>query len=177
MFARGTLPLNPACPEQSRRAPLSPSNQNSLSPIIPALAHVPANSNYSRTYATPGGGGVWSDQSHNPPIWSDHASSLSAGACQPSANSFPCVSYANIGGGGLVLPIPRSEPCSLSALRVGALCVSAVSPSFLARHSPLRLSPLPICRLRPHSPLRDTGTSASVATESVTRLRNDQAHR
>jgi len=35
-------------------------------------------------------------------------------------------------------------------------------------------SPLqPICRLRRCSPLRDTGTSASVASESATRLRND----
>jgi hypothetical protein len=34
---------------------LPASIQNSLTPIIPTLAHLPANPNYSRTYAIPGG--------------------------------------------------------------------------------------------------------------------------
>jgi hypothetical protein len=60
MFARGFLSLH--------RAPLSASRKNS------------ANSNYSRTYATPGVGGV-------PVSWSDR-----------SRNSFVSPTYANTGG-------------------------------------------------------------------------------
>jgi len=66
-FARGFLSLH--------RAALSASRRNS------------ANSNYSRTYGTPGGGGV-------PVCRSDHP-----------RNSFPCVSYEKTGEGALVIPM------------------------------------------------------------------------
>ena len=101
----------------------------------------------------------------------------------PSAKSFPCVSYENMGGGGgLVLPIApepigptiRRSPTSEGGRYKGFL-PPTTSHAFLA--CPWTLvtdrwpTPLPICRLRRCSPLRDTGTSASVASESLTRLR------
>lgn len=108
----------------------------------------------------------------------------------PAAKSFPCVSYENIGGWESGPTKGSDEALSLSrrdrfsALRLRVRClhqpgpgVSAVSPSFLRPRTHRTPPLLPICRLRPHQPLRDTGTSASVATESVTRLRHDQPHR
>ena len=115
---------------------------------------------------------------------------------QPSSKSFPCRSYENIGRWG-----PGPSNCSraewshstpLAHLRRWPLQrISSTSPQSpacpersrrVARHRSLAtrhfFSPrLPICRLRRCSPLRDTGTSASVASESGTRLRHDQSHR
>src|SRR5258708_20294389 len=49
MFARGAFSFHPA------RFPAYP--ENLPSPIIPALARISPNSNYSRTYGIPQGGG------------------------------------------------------------------------------------------------------------------------
>jgi len=54
MFVRALLSFH--------TAPLPGHNQNLLSPIIPTLARLSRKSNHSRTYRTPQGEGVWSDQ-------------------------------------------------------------------------------------------------------------------
>jgi hypothetical protein len=60
MFAREFLSFHPACPEQSRRAPLLASRQNfPKSNDSPTYAPLRCKSNHSPTYAKTGGWGVF----------------------------------------------------------------------------------------------------------------------
>ncbi len=73
------------------------------------------NSNYSRTYATPGGGGVpvsWSDRSHTTPL-------------------FPLLRQKQ-GGGGLLIPIPAKR-------RAGWARPAPIKDGPVARSSPFIL--------------------------------------
>jgi hypothetical protein len=79
MFVRARLPFHQA------RVLASP--ENSLSPMIPTLAHPSVNPNHSRTYVIPRGGGSPSPISHHSRI-----------TTYPPINSFPCVSYVKTGG-------------------------------------------------------------------------------
>src|SRR6202035_2000029 len=101
--------------------PLPASNQNSLSPMIPALANSPRKSNHSRTYRTPGGGGVWSNQSLFSFLWPDHSPSLSPVDCQLSAvrcllTPFTTSLTKKQGYPYLVLPITPRRASSLPPL-------------------------------------------------------------
>ena len=58
MLARGLLSFHPACPELGRRAHLPDSPEDSAnSNYSRTYKPFPCKSNYSHTYATPGGGG------------------------------------------------------------------------------------------------------------------------
>jgi hypothetical protein len=79
MFARARLPFH--------QAPVLASPENSLSPMIPTLAHPSVNPNHSRTYVITRGGGSPSSISHHSRI-----------TTYPPAKFFPCVSYVKTGG-------------------------------------------------------------------------------
>jgi hypothetical protein len=79
MFVGARLPFH--------QAPVLASPENSLSPMIPTLAHPSVNPNHSRTYVIPRGGGSPSSISHHSRI-----------TTYPPAKFFPCVSYVKTGG-------------------------------------------------------------------------------
>jgi hypothetical protein len=98
----------------------------------------------------------------------------------PSLQYLPHSSPENPGVPPPVQPIRRTSALSSTLQATGHKSqVTASSPVTLhwslatGRWAPIR----PICRLRRCSPLRDTGTSTSVASEFITRLRHVQPHR
>ena len=90
------------------------------------------------------------------------------------AKSFPYVSYENIGGWGSGPTNPSHAPRHTPPLFLGP---RSHLPPVTSHLSPVTPSPLPICRLRHRSPLRDTGISQSVAAHTVTRSTHVQPHR
>src|SRR5579859_6348864 len=91
MFARGLVSFQPP------RLPAYP--ENSASPIIPTLARRSRNSNHSRTYGIPGGGGCTGFLVR--PIRCASKPFVSP-TCQISVrNSFVSPTYAKTGGGGM----------------------------------------------------------------------------
>jgi len=118
MFARGVLSFHPT--------PLPASSENSLSPIIPALARVSRKSNHSRTYGVPGGGGCTGFLVRPIPRASK---SFVSPACKISVrNSFASPTYAKTGGGGT--SSQNSFPRSGLARQFTRKCRRADIPDF-----------------------------------------------